>query len=172
MRRMASAAAAKKWPRLFQCWRLARVADQPQVGLVDQGGGLERLARLLLGQPLRRQLAQLVVDQRQQLLGGVRVALLDGVEHLGDRVHRQAPRAVPIARAAEAPLPEGRTRRMRAGVASGATVRRASPRRPGQKNAPLRTRDVRRFRRAALGKRKAPGMKSRIILAADGRKGK
>ena len=53
MRRMASAAAAKKWPRLFQCWRLLDV-HQPQVGLVDQGRGLERLARLLLGQLLRR----------------------------------------------------------------------------------------------------------------------
>ena len=53
MRRMASAAAAKKWPRLSQC-RSAAGADQPEVGLVDQGGGLEGLARLLLGQPLRR----------------------------------------------------------------------------------------------------------------------
>src|SRR5262249_998237 len=31
--------------------------DQPEVGLVDQGRGLERLPGLLLGQPLRRQLA-------------------------------------------------------------------------------------------------------------------
>ena len=86
MRRMASAAAAKKWPRLFQCWALLRV-HQPQVRLVDQGRGLERLARLLLGQPLRGQLAQLVVDQRQQLLGGVRVALLDGGQDAGDLAH-------------------------------------------------------------------------------------
>jgi hypothetical protein len=52
--------------------------DQPQVRLMHQGGSLERLARLLLGQTLRRQFAQLIVDQRQELLGGVRVALLDG----------------------------------------------------------------------------------------------
>ena len=83
---MASAAAAKKWPRLFQCWACVGV-HQPQVGLVDQGGGLERLARLLLGQPLRRQLAQLVVDQRQELLGGVRVALLDGGQDARDVAH-------------------------------------------------------------------------------------
>ena len=38
MRRMASAAAAKKWPRLSQCGSSLR-ADQAQVGLVDQGGG-------------------------------------------------------------------------------------------------------------------------------------
>ena len=42
MRRMASAAAAKKWPRLSQCCGLVRV-HQPEVRLVDQGGGLERL---------------------------------------------------------------------------------------------------------------------------------
>ena len=61
---MASAAAAKKWPRLSQCCACS-TSDQPQVRLVDQGRGLERLARLLLGQLLGRQLAQLVVDQRQ-----------------------------------------------------------------------------------------------------------
>jgi hypothetical protein len=36
------------------------------------------LARLLLGEPLRGELAQLVLDQRQELLGGVRIAVLDG----------------------------------------------------------------------------------------------
>ncbi len=50
---------------------------QPQIGLVDQGRGLERLARLLVREPQGCQLPQLVVDQRQQLLGGPRVALLD-----------------------------------------------------------------------------------------------
>ena len=92
MRRMASAAAAKKWPRLFQCWAVSHV-HQPQVRLVDQGGGLERLARLLLGQLLGRQLAQLVVDQRQQLLGGVRVALLDGGQDARNFTHRRHLRA-------------------------------------------------------------------------------
>ena len=54
---------------------------------MHQGRGLERLPRLLLGQLLRRQLAQLVVDQRQELLGGVRVALLDGGQDAGDITH-------------------------------------------------------------------------------------
>src|SRR5262249_57815895 len=53
----------------------------------DQGGGLEGLPRLLLGQLLRRQLAQLVVDQRQELAGGVRVALLDGAQDAGHVGH-------------------------------------------------------------------------------------
>ena len=67
------------------------VADQPEVGLVDQGRGLERLARLLLRQPLGGELAQLVVDQRQELLGRLRVALLDGREDACDVVHRREP---------------------------------------------------------------------------------
>ena len=88
MRRMASAAAAKKWPRLFQSWAV-RALDQPQVRLVDEGRRLERLPRLLLRQPLGGQFAQLVVDQRQQLLGGLRVALLDRREDSRDVVHRR-----------------------------------------------------------------------------------
>ena len=76
---MASAAAAKKWPRLSQR-RACSGVHQPQVRLVDQGRGLERLAGLLLGQLLGGQLAQLVVDQRQELLGRLGVALLDGRE--------------------------------------------------------------------------------------------
>ena len=39
-------------------------ADQPQVGFVNEGRGLERLARSLLGELLRRELAQLLVDER------------------------------------------------------------------------------------------------------------
>jgi hypothetical protein len=53
-------------------------AGQAQVGFVDQRRGVEGLARLLLRQLLGGQPAQLVVDQRQELLGGVGVALLDG----------------------------------------------------------------------------------------------
>src|SRR5262249_60019616 len=60
---------------------------QPQIGLVDQGGRLQRLAGPLLGQLLGRQLPQLVVDQRQELFRGVRVAPLDGGQDLGDFAH-------------------------------------------------------------------------------------
>jgi hypothetical protein len=45
---------------------------------VYKRGGLQSLARLLLGQLLGGQLPQLVVYKWQQLSGGVRVALLDG----------------------------------------------------------------------------------------------
>ena len=42
-------------------------AHQAQVGLVDQGGRLQRLAGPFVGQLLGRQLAQLLVDQREEL---------------------------------------------------------------------------------------------------------
>jgi hypothetical protein len=60
--------------------RRVRWSDQPQVGLVDQGGGLEGLARLLPGDPRRCELPKLVVDERQQLGRG-------RVQQLGDSGH-------------------------------------------------------------------------------------
>ena len=51
---------------------------QSDIRLVDQGRGLKRLARLLLGHLLGRQLPQFVVDQRQKLLGGGGIAIFDG----------------------------------------------------------------------------------------------
>ena len=54
---------------------------------MNQRGGLKRLAGLLLSHLLGGQLAQLVIDQRQELLGGVRVALLDGGQDARDLTH-------------------------------------------------------------------------------------
>jgi hypothetical protein len=50
--------------------------------LVHERGGLKRLARLFLRQLLRCQLAQLIVDQRQQMLRGLRIAVLDLLQNL------------------------------------------------------------------------------------------
>jgi hypothetical protein len=72
---MASAAAPKKWPIVPV--RTFPGADQSQVRLMDQCGGLEGLPRCLHGELLGRELAQLLVDARQQLAGRVRVALRD-----------------------------------------------------------------------------------------------
>jgi len=58
---------------------------------VDQGGRLQRLAGLLLGELLGGQLAQLLVDQRQQLLRGVRIAFLDGGQDAGYLTHGLCP---------------------------------------------------------------------------------
>ena len=60
----------------------------PQVGLMDQGGGLQRLAWLLLGQLVGRQLAQLIINQRQEPLGSVWVALLYRGQDAGHLGHK------------------------------------------------------------------------------------
>jgi hypothetical protein len=65
----------------------ATVADQAQVGLVDEGRGLERLPRRFMSQLVRRQPAQFLVDQRQELRGGLRVARVDGIQHHRDVGH-------------------------------------------------------------------------------------
>ncbi len=60
---------------------------EPNVRLVDQSRGLENPARLLLGHLLGRQLPQLVVHQRQELLGGRRIAVVDLRQDAGDLGH-------------------------------------------------------------------------------------
>jgi hypothetical protein len=65
--------------------------DQPNIRLVHECRGLERLAWGLLSQLLRSQFAQLVVDQGQQLPGGVRVALFDGGQDARDFGQRRTP---------------------------------------------------------------------------------
>src|SRR4051794_20163472 len=64
---------------------------ETQVGLVDQAGGLERLAGRLAVHHPGGELAQLVVDQGQELFGRHRVALFDGREDAGNFVHEKAP---------------------------------------------------------------------------------
>ena len=59
--------------------------DQAQVSLVDQGGRAERVAAALAAHVLARQRAQMLVDQRHQTLGGVRVALVPGQAGDGSR---------------------------------------------------------------------------------------
>jgi hypothetical protein len=62
-------------------------AEQAEVGFVDEVGGLQRLPRLLLGQPGSRELSELVVYQRQELLGSQRIALLHGREDASNVAH-------------------------------------------------------------------------------------
>jgi Transposase DDE domain len=63
-------------------------AHQAEIGFVDQGRGLKCLTALLLGQFLRCQLAQLAVNERQELLGGLGIALLDRGQDGGNIAHR------------------------------------------------------------------------------------
>src|SRR5262245_18871603 len=62
-------------------------ADQAQVRLVDQGRQVECLPRRLVRQPVRGQLAQLVVDQGQELGGSLRVTRLERIQQNGAVVH-------------------------------------------------------------------------------------
>src|SRR5262249_21266221 len=77
--------------------------DQAKVRLVDQGRGLERLPGLLARQARGGELAQLVVDEREQLGGGAGVAGLDGGEDFGDVGH-----AAEYTLARDVPRPETR----------------------------------------------------------------
>ena len=82
---MASAAAAKKCPRPSQRWSSA-ASDQPKVRLMDQGGGLEGVLGGLAGHARGGELAQLVVDEREQVGGGLAVTGRRGVQesrHVG-----------------------------------------------------------------------------------------
>jgi hypothetical protein len=65
-------------------------AKQPQVSLVHQGWGLERMTRWLVRQPLGCQAPEFVNDQGQQLLGRVGIATLDSREDLYDLAHRRS----------------------------------------------------------------------------------
>jgi hypothetical protein len=82
IRRMASAAAAKKRPQPVPVLVPVRT-HQPHISFVHQGRRLECLPRFLPGQLRGRQPAQLLVDERQELLGVVRLALLDGGQTVG-----------------------------------------------------------------------------------------
>ena len=62
--------------------------DEPQICLVDGGRRVQRVAGRFLGHPGCREFAQLLVDQRQKLPGGVRIALFDGGKDAGHVIHR------------------------------------------------------------------------------------
>ena len=63
------------------------VAHQPQISFMHERCGVERLPRLFLHELLRRELAQLVIDQREKPIRGVRIALIDGVQDVGNFGH-------------------------------------------------------------------------------------
>src|SRR5262249_32315823 len=81
--------------------------------------------RLLLGQLLRRQVAQFVVDQGQEFLRGGRVALFDGGQDVGDFARSHGvlaypqPPPAPATKPAKKPFSGGR----RAGKALSGTSR-------------------------------------------------
>jgi hypothetical protein len=65
------------------------VAHQPEIRLVHQSGSLESLPRLLGGKTSGGELAQLVVDEREQAVGGHGVARRGGGDQVGHIGHVQ-----------------------------------------------------------------------------------
>src|SRR5262249_42266120 len=66
---------------------VVRRPDQPQVRLVNQGGGVQGLAGLLAGHLGGGQTAQLGVDEREQLGRGPLVPAVRGGQEAGDVGH-------------------------------------------------------------------------------------
>ena len=58
------------------------VAGQPQPGFVHEGRWLQGLSRRLMGHFSRGELAEFLIDQRQQFRGGIAITLLDAFEDL------------------------------------------------------------------------------------------
>ncbi len=63
------------------------IPDESQVRFVDEGGGVERVARPFLRHPRRGELAQLAVDERQQVARGAAVAGRGSNQDLGHISH-------------------------------------------------------------------------------------
>lgn len=66
------------------------VADQPEVRLMDEGRGLNRLIRGFVRHPCGRELSQLVVDERKQFGGRLAVAGRSSVEKSGRIGHDES----------------------------------------------------------------------------------
>ena len=61
--------------------------DEPEVCLVNQGGRLESLPRLFAHHLCSGKAAKLPIDQGQQLIGGVGVAVIDRIQQPGNVIH-------------------------------------------------------------------------------------
>jgi hypothetical protein len=63
--------------------------NEPEIGVVNQGRRLQRLARLLLRHPFGSKSTQFVIDERKQLLRGAGVALLDRGQDASNVAHER-----------------------------------------------------------------------------------
>jgi hypothetical protein len=66
---------------------LSLLADEPQIGFVNQGRGLKGLVRRFMSHPPRSELAQFFVNEREQLIGRFGIAIVNGFEDLCDTAH-------------------------------------------------------------------------------------
>jgi hypothetical protein len=67
--------------------RMRLVAGKPKPGLVHESGGLQRVARGFIGHARDSQLAEFIIDQRQEFIGGVRVARLRSIQDKSHSAH-------------------------------------------------------------------------------------
>jgi len=72
------------------------VADQPQVGFVDEGGGVEGVAGGFGSHAYGGEFPQFVIEEREQICGGLAVTLLNGFEQAGHVGHKNVPLAVAL----------------------------------------------------------------------------
>jgi hypothetical protein len=63
---------------------------QPQKSFVNQRRRLERVARTFTAQKPARQTAQLVVDERRQLIASALIALIPGDQQSSDFIRRRS----------------------------------------------------------------------------------
>jgi hypothetical protein len=91
-------------PKAFRCGgeevasavpaHLPVTPHETQVRFVDQCGRLKRVAGRFLSYLLRRQLPQLLIDEGQELLGGMRITFVQGGQDAGNLAHvKSIPRA-------------------------------------------------------------------------------
>jgi hypothetical protein len=63
------------------------VPDEPQIGFVDQGGGVEGVTGILGGHPRCRELPQLVVNEREQVGRCLAISAGGGFQQVSDLGH-------------------------------------------------------------------------------------
>lgn len=66
------------------------ISAKPQPRLVNERGGLQSLSGIFARHLLRGQLAQFFINQREQLIRGVRVALVNALENDGEFAHAES----------------------------------------------------------------------------------
>ena len=67
--------------------RRCLIAAQPQPGFMDEGRGLKCLSGDFVRHSPGRQTAKLFIDERQEFLGGFRIALFQPTQNLRDSRH-------------------------------------------------------------------------------------
>ena len=68
---------------------LVRRAHQAQPGLMNKSGGLECVAGGFTCHAMRRQFSELVINQREQFLGGFGITLVNAIENLCDVAYKR-----------------------------------------------------------------------------------